>query len=93
MTYPNDNSNNNGNPLYERSYTGWIITACIAVAAVFAIYMMSGRNNLQSTATNPRPTVSAPATTGSGTPSSAIPNNPNGTAPQPHTDQPTPAPR
>ena len=63
MTYPNDNSHNNGNPLYQRSYTGWIVTACVAVAAVFAIYMMSGRNNAQSTASNA--VVTAPTTTNS----------------------------
>ena len=64
MTYPNGNSNN-GNPLYERSYTGWIIFACVTVAIVLGIYLKSGRNNVHTAAINSRP-IAAPATTGSG---------------------------
>jgi hypothetical protein len=73
VTYPNDNSNNNGTPLYERSYTGWIIFACVIVAAVLGIYLKSGRNNVHTAASNSRPAVTAPATTGSGIPVTPVP--------------------
>jgi hypothetical protein len=53
------NDGSNGNPLYEKSYTGLILTVCIALAVGFAIYMMSGHNNRAAT-TNP----TAPTTTG-----------------------------
>jgi hypothetical protein len=54
------NDGSNGNPLYEKSYTGLIVTFCIALALGFAIYMLSGHNNRAAT-TNP----TAPTTTGS----------------------------
>ena len=54
------NDSSNGNPLYEKRYTGLIVTVCIALAVGFAIYMMSGHNNRAAT-TN----TTAPATTGS----------------------------
>jgi hypothetical protein len=66
VTYPNDNSNNNGNPLYERGYTGWIILACVIVAIALGIYLKSGRNNVHTAANNPnRPVATTPTTTGS----------------------------
>ena len=65
MTYPN-NSNNNENPLNERSYTGWIVTGSILIAVIFAIYMMSSRNHMQTAATDPSPAVTASPTSGSG---------------------------
>jgi hypothetical protein len=75
VTFPNNSSNNsNGNPLYERSYTGWIIFACVAVAAFLGIYMMSGRNNSHPVATNSnRPAITTPTTTGSGIPVTPAP--------------------
>jgi hypothetical protein len=58
MTPQNDSSN--GNPLYEKSYTGLFVTVCIALAVGFAIYMMSGHNNRAATKSS-----TAPTTTGS----------------------------
>ena len=69
MTFPNDNSDNNGSPLYERSYTGWIVFACIVIAVILGIYLKSGRNNVHTAAINPnRPVAPVPMTTGSGIP-------------------------
>lgn len=66
MTFPNDNSDNNGSPLYERNYTGWIVFACIVIAVVLGIYVKSGRNNVHTATINPnRPVATAPMTTGS----------------------------
>jgi hypothetical protein len=67
VTPPDDNSHNGSNPLYERSYTGWIILACVIVAVILGIYLKSGHNDRHTAAINSRPAVSAPATTGSGT--------------------------
>ena len=67
VTFPNDNSNN-GNPLYQRSYTGWIVFTCIVIAVILGIYLKSGRNNVH-TAVNPnRPVATVPMTTGSAIP-------------------------
>jgi hypothetical protein len=69
VAFSNHSSNNNGNPLHEKSYTGWIIFACIAVAAFLGIYMMSGHNNSRPVANNSsRPAITTPTTTGSGVP-------------------------
>jgi hypothetical protein len=73
VTYPDNNSNNNGNPLYERSYTGWIVFACIAVAAILGIYMMSGHNNMHTAANNSNSPVATALTTGSGNPVTPTP--------------------
>ena len=69
MTFPSDNSDNNGSPLYERNYTGWIVFACIVIAVILGIYVKSGRNNVHTVAINPnRPVATVPMTTGSGVP-------------------------
>ena len=83
MTPPKKNFQNNGNPLYERSFTGRIVTACIVVAVIFAIYMMSGRNNIQPAANLPVPTTTGstmpvPAPSGAGI---VQPNNPPSSVP------------
>jgi hypothetical protein len=66
VTFPNDHSNNNGNPLDERSYTGWIVFACIVIAVILGIYLKSGRNNVHTAAINPnRSVATVPMTSGS----------------------------
>jgi hypothetical protein len=60
VTYPNDNSNNNGNPLYARSYTGWIIFACVILVAALGVYLKSGHNNAH--VANLRPAITTPTT-------------------------------
>ena len=65
MTFPNDNSDNNGSPLSERSYTGWFVFACIVIAVILGIYLKSGRNNIHTAANPNRPAAAVPMTTGS----------------------------
>ena len=78
----------------DTSYTGWIIGGLVALAMVVGLFAMFGRDNTNVASNNSnRPAATAPTTTGSGASSSAIPNNPNGTAPQRDTTQPAPAPR
>ena len=75
----------------------WVWGGLAAVLLALAFMFMPGNHNTgQSTAQRPAvttPSTTAPAreTTGSGVPSSTIPNNPNGTAPQRDTNQPAPA--
>jgi hypothetical protein len=74
VTLPHDNSNNNGNPLYERSYTGWIVFACLVIAVILGIYLKSGRNNVHTAAINPNgPVATVPTTTGPGMPAPSAP--------------------
>jgi hypothetical protein len=100
MSYQNDpniNRRNNRIDRDETSYTGWIVGGLVALALIIGLFTMFGRDKTNDTTasnTSPnRPAATAPATTGSGAAGTAIPKNPNGTAPQRDTNQPAPAPR
>jgi hypothetical protein len=97
MSYQNDPNINrrNTHPMTEEtSYTGWIIGGVVALALILGLFTMFGRDKTNDITSNAnRPAATAPTTTGSGTAGTAIPNNPNGTAPQRDTNQPAPAPR
>jgi hypothetical protein len=87
MTYQNDpNINRPRTPVREeRSYTGWIVAAVVALAVVLGIYTMSSRTN-NTNAANTTP----PVTTGSAIPSNGTPAPPTTTTTVP-APQTTPA--
>jgi hypothetical protein len=97
MSYQNDpNINRRENRKVDRepSYAGWIIGGLITLALVIGLFAMFGRDKNPTTATNTTTRPAATATTGSGSAGSAMPANPNGTAPQRDSNPPatTPAP-
>jgi hypothetical protein len=74
MTYQNDPnrprfSTNASRPRYpmtdERSYTGWIVGAVVAVAVVLGIVALTARNKNETVAATNRP---VPVTTGAAVP-------------------------
>jgi hypothetical protein len=72
MSYQND-PNLNRRPVRDDdpSYTGWIVGGIVALAVIAGIFMMFGRTDSTSTASNTspnRPAVTAPATTPPPTP-------------------------
>ena len=81
MTYQNNpNLNRPSYPITkERSYTGWIVGAIVALAVILGIFAMTNRTDPTNTATNNpnRPAVTTPATTGSAVPA---PGSGQGTA-------------
>ena len=100
MTYQNDPNREFDKTRTDRRMAreGWgtgsiILASLAALAVVFGLfYAMSNRGDT-SLARTDRPAVTTPATTtGSGAASSAIPANPNGTAPQRDVNKPAPAP-
>jgi hypothetical protein len=96
MTYQDDPNLNRGNrraAADDTNYSGWIIGGIVGLALVIGLFAMFGRDKTNVASDTPnRPAATAPSTTGSGSASSAIPNDPNGTAPQRDTNQPAPAP-
>jgi hypothetical protein len=94
MTYQNDPnrpdfSTDPARPSYpmteERSYTGWIVGAVVALAVILGIFMMTGRTTRDTAAVN-RP---APTTTGASVPA---PTSGMGTAGAPAQSPAKPAP-
>jgi hypothetical protein len=76
--------------------SGWIIGGLVAFALVVGLFTMFGRDKTNDTTASNSPSTgpaaTAPAMTGSGATSGAIPNKPNGTAPQRDTNQPASTP-
>ncbi len=95
MTYQDDPNLNRRKRMdrEDTSYTSWIVGGLVALALIVGLFAMFGRDNTNTASNTSRPAATAPATTGTGAASSAIPNNPNGTTPQRDANQPAPAPR
>jgi len=65
MTYPNDPNFRRRDMDSSTNYTSWIVGGIVALAVIFGIFMMFGRDDNSTTASNTspnRPAATSPAT-------------------------------